>query len=159
MNNYELIYIIDAALEEAARKDLIEKFNGVITANGGEVVKVEEWGKRRLAYAIDYKTEGYYVYVAFNASAELPKELSRNLGNNESVIRSQIVKLLTKKSVRFALRPSSRLPLRQPQRKRPQQKLPRRPPKKRPPQRKRLPPRSNHRTFRRVMTMIRMSER
>ena len=98
MNNYELIYIIDAALEEAARKDLIEKFSGIITANGGEVVKVEEWGKRRLAYAIDYKTEGYYVYVAFNASAELPKELSRNLGNNESVIRSQIVKLLTKKS-------------------------------------------------------------
>ena len=98
MNNYELIYIIDVALEEAARKDLIEKFSGIITANGGEVVKVEEWGKRRLAYAIDYKTEGYYVYVAFNASAELPKELSRNLGNNESVIRSQIVKLLTKKS-------------------------------------------------------------
>ncbi len=98
MNNYELIYIVDAALEEAARKDLIEKFNGIITANGGEVVKVEEWGKRRLAYAIDYKTEGYYVYVAFNAAAALPKELSRNLGNNESVIRSQIVKLLTKKS-------------------------------------------------------------
>ena len=97
MNNYELIYIIDAALEEAARKDLIEKFNGVITANGGEVVKVEEWGKRRLAYAIDYKTEGYYVYVAFNASAELPKELSRNLGNNESIIRSQIVRLIDKK--------------------------------------------------------------
>lgn len=97
MNNYELIYIIDAVVEEAARKDLIEKFNGVITANGGEVVKVEEWGKRRLAYAIDYKTEGYYVYVAFNASAELPKELSRNLGNNENILRSQVVKLLTKK--------------------------------------------------------------
>ena len=99
MNNYELIYIIDAATEDEARKALIEKFNGIITANGGEVTKVEEWGKRRLAYTIDYKTEGYYVYVAFNGSAELPKELSRNLGINESVIRSQIVKLLSKKSV------------------------------------------------------------
>ena len=69
-----------------------------IWANGGEVVKVEEWGKRRLAYAIDYKTEGYYVYVAFNGASELPKELSRNLGISESVIRSQIVKLLEKKS-------------------------------------------------------------
>ena len=98
MNKYELIYIIDTAVEEAARKELIEKFNGIIAANGGEVVKVEEWGKRRLAYAIDYKTEGYYVYVAFNGASELPKELSRNLGINESVIRSQVVKLVEKKS-------------------------------------------------------------
>ena len=98
MNKYELIYIIDTAVEETARKELIEKFNGIITANGGEVVKVEEWGKRRLAYAIDYKTEGYYVYVGFNGASELPKELSRNFGINENVIRSQIVKLLEKKS-------------------------------------------------------------
>ena len=98
MNKYELIYIIDTAVEEAARKELIEKFNGIITANGGEVVKVEEWGKRRLAYAIDYKTEGYYVYVGFNGASELPKELSRNFGINENVIRSQIVNLLEKKS-------------------------------------------------------------
>ena len=98
MNKYELIYILDAALEETARKDLIERFNGIIVANGGEVTKVDEWGKRRLAYAIDYKTEGYYVYVAFSAAPELPRELSRNLGINESVIRSQIVKLLDKKS-------------------------------------------------------------
>ena len=98
MNKYELIYIIDTAVEEEALKALIEKFNGIIAANGGEVVKVEEWGKRRLAYAIDYKTEGYYVYVAFNGAAELPKELSRNLGINESVIRSQVVRLVEKKS-------------------------------------------------------------
>lgn len=98
MNKYELIYIIDTAVEEAERKGLIEKFNGIIVANGGEVVKVEEWGKRRLAYAIDYKTEGYYVYVAFNGAPELPKELSRNLGINENVIRSQVVRLVEKKS-------------------------------------------------------------
>ena len=98
MNKYELIYIIDTAVEETARKELVEKFNGIIAANGGEVVKVEEWGKRRLAYAINYKTEGYYVDVAFNGASELPKELSRNLGINESVIRSQVVKLVEKKS-------------------------------------------------------------
>ena len=56
MNKYELIYIIDTTVEEAARKELIEKFNGIIAANGGEVVKVEEWGKRRLAYAIEKKS-------------------------------------------------------------------------------------------------------
>ena len=99
MNRYELTYIIDTGLEETARKELIEKISQLIAANGGEVEKVDEtWGKRRLAYAIDYKTEGYYVYVAFNGASELPKELSRNLGINENVIRSQIVKLLEKKS-------------------------------------------------------------
>ena len=97
MNKYEIIYIIDANVEDGARKELIEKVSGIITANNGEVVKVEEWGKRRLAYAIDYKTEGYYVYAAFNGEAALPKELSRNLGNNESIIRSQIVRLIDKK--------------------------------------------------------------
>ena len=97
MNKYEIIYIIDANVEEGARKELIEKVSGIITANNGEVVKVEEWGKRRLAYAIDYKTEGYYVYAAFNGEPALPKELSRNLGNNESIIRSQIVRLIDKK--------------------------------------------------------------
>ena len=97
MNKYEIIYIIDANVEEGARKELIEKVSGIITANNGEVVKVEEWGNRRLAYAIDYKTEGYYVYAAFNGEAALPKELSRNLGNNESIIRSQIVRLIDKK--------------------------------------------------------------
>ena len=98
MNKYELIYVIDTAMEESARNELIARFNGMIEADGGKVEKVEEWGKRRLAYAIDYKTEGYYVFVGFNGASELPKELSRNFGINENVIRSQIVKLLEKKS-------------------------------------------------------------
>ena len=91
MNKYELIYIIDTAVEETARKELIEKFNGIIAANGGEVVKVEEWGKRRLAYAIDYKTEGYYVLMSFTSGPEFPKELDRILGITEGIMRSMIV--------------------------------------------------------------------
>ena len=58
MNKYEMMYIIDAALEDAPRKELIEKVSAQIAANGGVVEKVDEWGKRRLAYAINYKTEG-----------------------------------------------------------------------------------------------------
>ena len=92
MNKYELIYIIDTTVEEAARKELIEKFNGIIAANGGEVVKVEEWGKRRLAYAIDYKTEGYYVLVVFDAPAELPAELERNMKNDEKIMRYKVTR-------------------------------------------------------------------
>lgn len=58
MNKYEVIYIIDTTMEENARKDLIQKFSDLVVANGGSIEKVDEWGKRRLAYAIDYKVEG-----------------------------------------------------------------------------------------------------
>ena len=98
MNKYEVVYIIDPAVEEEARKELIAKFNALITENGGNVDKVEEWGKRRLAYAIDYKTEGYYVLVNFQAESELPKELERNLQISDSIIRYQVIRLLEKKA-------------------------------------------------------------
>jgi len=98
MNKYEVVYIIDPAVEDDARKELIAKFNDLITANGGIVDKAEEWGKKRLAYAIDYKTEGYYVLVNFQAEADLPKELERNLQISDSVIRYQVIKLLERKS-------------------------------------------------------------
>ncbi len=98
MNKYEVVYIIDPAVEEEARKELIAKYNTLIAENGGTVDKVEEWGKRRLAYAIDYKTEGYYVLVNFQAESELPKELERNLQISDSVIRYQVIKLLERKA-------------------------------------------------------------
>ena len=91
--NYEVVFIMDGRLPEEQVAALTEKFKTLVEQNS-TAMEVEEWGKRRLAYAIDYKTEGYYVYVAFNGASELPKELSRNLGINENVIRSQIVKLL-----------------------------------------------------------------
>ena len=97
MNKYELVYILDTAVEEEARKGLVEKFNNLIVNNGGVVEKVEEWGKRRLAYAIDYKTEGYYVLVNFSAEAELPLELERNLKITDSVIRYQTIGLIERK--------------------------------------------------------------
>jgi small subunit ribosomal protein S6 len=84
-------------VEDEARKALIAKFNDLITGNGGSVEKVEEWGKRRLAYAIDYKTEGYYVLVNFQAEADLPKELERNLQISDSVIRYQVIKQIERK--------------------------------------------------------------
>ena len=99
MNRYEMIYIIDAGLEETARKELIEKVSTLIANNGGEIEKVDEtWGKRRLAYAINYKTEGWYVLVTFKAPVELPRELERNLEIYDSVIRYLVVKLVEKKS-------------------------------------------------------------
>ena len=97
LNKYEVVYIIDPAVEDEARKALIARFNELITGNGGSVDKVEEWGKKRLAYAIDYKTEGYYVLVNFQAEADLPKELERNLQISDSVIRYQVIRLIERK--------------------------------------------------------------
>ena len=93
MNKYEMMYIIDAALEDTPRKELIEKVSAQIAANGGVVEKVDEWGKRRLAYAINYKTEGYYVLVNFSAESEVPQEIERLLQINEQVLRYLVIRL------------------------------------------------------------------
>ena len=91
MNQYEVMYVVDAALEDSARSELINRFNELVVKNGGEVERVDEWGKRRLAYAIDYKTEGYYVLMSFTSDAAFPKELDRVLGITTGVMRSMIV--------------------------------------------------------------------
>ena len=92
MNQYEVMYIIDTAVEEQARVDLINRFSGLVEKNGGKVNRVDEWGKRRLAYPINYKTEGYYVLMYMAAPAALPRELERNLQISESVLRYMVVR-------------------------------------------------------------------
>ena len=88
MNRYELTYIIDTAVEENARKELIEKFSELIKQNGGEVEKVDEtWGKRRLAYPINDMAEGYYVLMNFESKPEFPAELERVMKITEGVMR------------------------------------------------------------------------
>jgi len=92
MNQYEVMYVIDTALEDQARADLIARFSGLVAQNGGVVDRVDEWGKRRLAYAIDYKTEGYYVLMYITAPPDLPRELERNLQISESVLRYLVIR-------------------------------------------------------------------
>lgn len=104
MNKYELMYIIDTSLEENARKELIERISALITGNGGEVEKVDEWGKRRLAYPINYKNDGYYVLEHFSAGPDLPREIERVLQISEDVLRYLIVKV-EKKSTSVKPRP------------------------------------------------------
>ena len=87
MNQYEVMYVIDPTLEDSARTELINRFSDLVTKNGGEVDRVDEWGKRRLAYAIQYKTEGYYVLMYIKAPAELPREIERNMQISDSVLR------------------------------------------------------------------------
>ena len=86
MQKYETIFVLDSALSEEAITALQEKFTALIK-EAGEVESVDVWGKRRLAYPIDYKTEGYYVLVNFKAPAEFPRELDRVYGITEGVLR------------------------------------------------------------------------
>ncbi len=92
MNKYEALYIIEAGLSEEETAALVEKFSKVVTDNGGEVENVNEWGKRRLAYAIDYKTEGYYVLMDFKSNPEFPAELERNFRINEKIMRFMVIR-------------------------------------------------------------------
>ena len=87
MNQYEVLYIIVPDLDEEATRASIEKYKEIVASNGGEVVSVDEWGKKKLAYDIDYKSEGYYVLMSFAAAPEFPKELERNYKNDEAILR------------------------------------------------------------------------
>ncbi len=92
MNQYEALYIITPEIEDEAIKACIEKFSGIVAANGGEVAQIDEWGKRRLAYPIDYKTEGFYVLMTFAGAPQLPAELERNFKNDESILRYMVTR-------------------------------------------------------------------
>ena len=86
---YEVMYIIDANKTEEETAAIVERFKTLIEANG-TVDELEEMGKRKLAYEINYKSEGYYVLVKFTSAPEFPAELDRVLGITDGVIRSLI---------------------------------------------------------------------
>ena len=92
MRKYEIVYIVRLNIEEAATKEVVERFNTVLTGNGAEVEKVEEKGKRRLAYEINDFKEGYYVLLNVNAPTEAINEFKRLIRINENVIRTLVVR-------------------------------------------------------------------
>ena len=90
MKKYELMFIINPALEDAKKDEVVETVKGII-AESGEVTNTDVWGLRKLAYPIQKKTEGYYVVMQFNAAPELPKELDRRLRISDHCIRHIIL--------------------------------------------------------------------
>lgn len=91
MNNYELLYIIDNGLEEQAREALIEKIAAIVTNAGGKVDTLDKWGTKKLAYPINYKSEGFYVLMNFSSNSDVPAEVERVLKITDSVMRSMII--------------------------------------------------------------------
>ena len=87
MRKYEMLYVIDGAATDEAKEAIVSKFENLVTTNGGTVEAIDKWGSRKLAYEIDYKSEGYYVLMTFEAEPSFIKELDRVAGITESVIR------------------------------------------------------------------------
>ncbi len=84
--SYETLFAVNATLPEEDVKALVEKFVSLINDNASDV-NVNEWGKRRFAYPINYVTEGYYVLVSFKSEPSFPLELERVFGITEGVLR------------------------------------------------------------------------
>lgn len=92
MRHYELMLILDPDLEERAVSPLIESFLAVVRNGGGNVEKIDTWGRRRLSYEINKKPEGIYSVIDLKATPEVVKELDRQLNLNESVLRTKVLR-------------------------------------------------------------------
>lgn len=93
MRKYEVLYIIRPDFDEEKYQAIVEKYNTLIQNNGGEVVKVDPWGKRRLAYEINKIREGYYVLLHMNCSTEFPTELERNFKISDEIMRYLVTRI------------------------------------------------------------------
>ena len=90
-DKYELLFIIDPNKTEEEIAALTEKFKALVEANG-TIDEIEDWGKRRLAYEIEDRTEGVYELIKFTSGPEFPTELKRILGITDGILRSLVVK-------------------------------------------------------------------
>lgn len=93
MRNYELMYIVKPTLDEETRTNLVEELQAILTKNNAEIVKVDEWGLRDLAYEINDFSKGYYVVTKFQSDNQAVDEFKRLVSMNRNVMRHMIVRL------------------------------------------------------------------
>ncbi len=92
MHQYELMVILDPEIDERTVAPSLDKFLNVIRNDGGSIDKVDIWGKRRLAYEINKKSEGIYAVVDFTANSDATQELDRQLKLSEAVMRTKVLR-------------------------------------------------------------------
>lgn len=92
MHQYELMVIISPEIDERTVAPSLDKFLAVITKDGGTIEKTDIWGKRKLAYEIEKKSEGIYAVVNFTATSATAQELDRQLRLSEAVLRTKILR-------------------------------------------------------------------
>lgn len=92
MNKYEVLYIIAGEVAEEERETVFKNVEAIVTENGGNVENVEKWGTKKFAYPIDYKNEGFYVLMNFEANPEVPAEMERRMRISDKIVRCMIIK-------------------------------------------------------------------
>ena len=93
MRHYEMMIILDPGLEETTVQPSLEQFLTVVKTGGGSVDKVDVWGRRRLAYEIDKRSEGIYAVIDMMAMPDSVAELDRQLSLNEAVLRTKVMRM------------------------------------------------------------------
>lgn len=93
MNYYENIAVLDPALSDADVADATEKITSVITRNGGEIIKSENWGKKNLAYEVNKKKKGYYLFLVFKSPSEVIRKIEDYYKVFDPVFKFMIIKL------------------------------------------------------------------
>ena len=91
MKQYETMYIIKSTLYDAARAALVEQMHGIITAHGGKIDNVDDWGMRDFAYEIDHMSKGYYVVVTYTVDVEGLNEFKRLMGISNDIVRMMTI--------------------------------------------------------------------
>ena len=92
------MYILKPDMEEEKKDALVKRFSDIVEKSGGKMEKIDEWGKKRLAYPIQYLNDGYYVLMTFEADPTLPAELERNYKISDDVLRYMVVNLEDQKA-------------------------------------------------------------
>ena len=92
MNKYEMALVVTAKIDDSARAEVVEKAKGYITRAKGVIVGIEEWGKKRLAYEIDYQREGFYYFIHFEAEPSVPALIERDVRIMDNILRYLIVR-------------------------------------------------------------------
>lgn len=93
MRNYETLYIVRPELSEEEQQAVAQKFADIVTQAGGEVIKLDIWGKRRLAYEVKKLREGIYILMQFRGESQVAQEVERVLKITDEVIRQLVVRL------------------------------------------------------------------
>lgn len=108
MSNYETVFIATPVLSDGQTKELLGKFQGIITENGGQIVNSEEWGLKKLEYPIQKKTTGFYFFIEFTGEGPIIETLETQYRRDERVIRFLTFKQ-DKHALEYAVRRRAKL--------------------------------------------------
>ncbi len=89
---YELMYIVSSAASEEQREALINKFSAMVEEKGGKIVSLEKMGMKKFAYPINFKNEGFYVLMTFEADSVVVDEMNKLMNITENIVRQMFIK-------------------------------------------------------------------